>query len=70
MCVGALLLARVPRVVFGTREPKTGACESIFAIPNEPQLDHRMVVIGGVEKERCRELMQDFFKRQRSKRAG
>lgn len=67
MCIGAVLLARVPKVVFGAHEPKTGACESVFAIPNEPALDHRVAVIGGVEAERCRELVQAFF---RDRRAG
>jgi tRNA(adenine34) deaminase len=61
MCIGAVLLARIPRVVFGAREPRTGACESVFAIQNEPRLLHRPVVIGGVEEVRCRELMQRFF---------
>jgi len=61
MCTGAAILARIPRLVFGAREPKTGACESVFSIPNEPSLSHRMVVIGGVEADRCRELMQRFF---------
>ena len=62
MCIGAAILARVPRVIFGAREPRTGACESIFSIPNEPRLDHRIVVTGGVLAPRCRELMQDFFR--------
>ncbi len=61
MCIGAVLLARVPKVVFGAREPRTGACESVFAIQNEPRLLHRPAVIGGVEESRCRELMQRFF---------
>lgn len=65
MCIGAAILARVPRVVFGAREPKTGACESLFSIPNEPRLDHRIVVTGGVEADRCRELMQRFFREKR-----
>jgi tRNA(adenine34) deaminase len=65
MCIGAVLLARIPRVVFGAREPRTGACESIFAIQNEPRLLHRPVVIGGVEEDRCRELMQRFFSERR-----
>jgi tRNA(adenine34) deaminase len=69
MCVGALMLARIPRVVFGVREPKTGACESVFALPNEPRLDHRMVVMGGVEADRCRNLMQTFFESRRGKAA-
>jgi len=66
MCVGAALLARVPRIVFGAREPKTGACESVLAIPNEPGLEHRITVIGGVEADPCRELVQEFFRRRRA----
>ena len=61
MCIGAVILARLPRVVFGAREPRTGACESIFAIPNEPRLMQRIAVLGGVEEAKCRELMQRFF---------
>jgi tRNA(adenine34) deaminase len=66
MCIGAVILARLPRVVFGAREPRTGACESIFAIPNEPRLLHRIAVIGGVEENSCRELMQRFFAQRRA----
>jgi tRNA(adenine34) deaminase len=65
MCIGAVLVAKVPRVVFGAREPRTGACESILAIPNEPRLLHRVAVLGGVEEERCRALMQRFFEARR-----
>lgn len=65
MCVGAALLARLPRLVYGTAEPKTGACESILAIPNEPRLEHRMAVLGGVEAERCRMLLQEAFRARR-----
>jgi tRNA(adenine34) deaminase len=65
MCVGAMLLARVPKVVFGAREPKTGACESVMSIPNENGLEHRIAVVGGVESERCAELLQSFFRIQR-----
>lgn len=65
MCIGAVLLARIPRVVFGAREPRTGACESVLSIPNEPGLLHRVVVIGGVEEARCRDLMQRFFAQRR-----
>jgi tRNA(adenine34) deaminase len=67
MCVGAALLARVPRVIFGVREPATGACESVFSIPNEPALEHSMVVTGGVEEAPARELMQAFFRDRRTK---
>jgi tRNA(adenine34) deaminase len=70
MCIGAVLLARVPKVVFGAREPKTGACESILSIPHEPLLEHSVAVVGGVEESKCRDLLRDFFKAQRRKRAG
>jgi tRNA(adenine34) deaminase len=62
MCVGAILLARLPRLVYGAREPRTGACGSVLSIPDEPMLDHRLAVIGGVEHARCRELMQSAFR--------
>ena len=65
MCIGAAILARVPRVVFGAHEPNTGACESVFSIPNEPRLGHRIVVTGGVEEDRCREIMRRFFQGRR-----
>lgn len=67
MCVGAALLARLPRLIFGVREPATGACESLFSIPNEPALEHSMVVTGGVEEDRARELMQAFFRERRKR---
>lgn len=70
MCVGAMLLARVPRVVFGAREPRTGACESVVSIPNEPALDHHMTVIGGVEADRCAALLRSFFEERRGAGEG
>ena len=70
MCVGAMLLARVPKIVFGAREPKTGACESILSIPNEPALGHRITVIGGVEADRCAVLLQSFFRERRDAEDG
>jgi tRNA(adenine34) deaminase len=70
MCIGAAVLARLPRVVFGAREPKTGACESVFSIPNEPALDHSIVVTGGVEEKRSKELMTAFFRHRRSGEAA
>ena len=70
MCVGAILLARLPRVVYGVREPRTGACDSVLAIPNEPGVEHRVAVIGGVEEDRCRELVQRSFRTQRERHTG
>ena len=66
MCIGAVILARIPKVVFGAREPRTGACESIFDIPNEPRLMQRIAVLGGVEEAACRDLMQRFFEARRT----
>jgi tRNA(adenine34) deaminase len=65
MCVGAAMLARIPRIIFGAREPRTGACESVFSIPNEPGLDHPIVVTGGVEADRALALLQAFFRDRR-----
>jgi tRNA(adenine34) deaminase len=65
MCIGAVLVAKVPRVVFGAREPRTGACESVLAIPHEPRLPFRVAVLGGVEEGECRALMQRFFEARR-----
>jgi tRNA(adenine34) deaminase len=65
MCVGAMVHARVARVVYGAREPKAGAIESAMRAHEHPSLNHRMVAEGGVLDGACRELMQDFFQRRR-----
>jgi tRNA(adenine34) deaminase len=61
MCVGALVHARVQRVVFGAREPKTGALGSAFDALAIPALNHRFAVVGGVLEADCRALVQRFF---------
>ena len=61
MCIGAIILARVSRVVFGARDPKAGACGSLFDLPSEPQLNHRVAVTGGVLEQECQALIQKFF---------
>lgn len=65
MCIGAIVLARIPRLVFGATDPKAGACGSIMNIPPEPRLNHRVEVIGGVCAEDSRALLQDFFRQLR-----
>ena len=67
MCVGALIQARVARLVFGAPDPKGGACVSLYHLPEDPRLNHRLEVTGGVREEECRELLQEFFKARRSK---
>ncbi|GGP36797.1 tRNA-specific adenosine deaminase [Saccharothrix coeruleofusca] len=61
MCAGALVLARVSRVVFGAWEPRTGAVGSLWDVVRDRRLNHRPEVVGGVLEERCAALMKDFF---------
>jgi tRNA(adenine34) deaminase len=65
MCLGALLAARVRRVVFGAPDPKGGACVSLYRLPEDNRLNHRLEVTGGVREAECRELLQEFFKARR-----
>ena len=65
MCVGALVLARVRTVVFGAREPKTGALVSTARALDNPSLNHRFDVVEGVLDAECREIVQGFFKARR-----
>ncbi len=61
MCAGALINARVARVVFGAWDQKAGACGSVFDLTREPRLSHRLEVFGGVCLEQCSELLRRFF---------
>ena len=61
MCAGAIVLARVPRVVFGTTDPKAGAVGSVFDILREPRLNHRPDVAGGLLAEDAGDLLRAFF---------
>jgi tRNA(adenine34) deaminase len=65
MCIGAALNARVSRVVFGAWDPKAGACGSVFDLPREPRLTHRMDVFGGVCSEESSALLKRFFESRR-----
>jgi tRNA(adenine34) deaminase len=69
MCIGAIVLARIPRLVFGATDPKAGACGSIMNIPPEPRLNHRVEVVQGVCAEDSQALLQDFFRRLRRESA-
>ena len=62
MCIGAIILARVSRVVFGAWDAKAGACGSVFDLPSEPKLNHRVAVTGGVLEQESQALLQKFFK--------
>ncbi len=65
MCAGALVLARVARLVFGAWEPKTGAVGSLWDVVRDRRLNHRPAVRGGVLADDCAALLADFFARQR-----
>ena len=61
MCAGAIVLARVPRVVYGCTDPKAGAAGSVLDVLSEPRLNHRPEVHGGVLADECALLLTDFF---------
>jgi tRNA(adenine34) deaminase len=65
MCAGAIIQSRISRLVFGARDPKAGACGSVFNLPDERRLNHRVQVVGGLLEHESQELMQTFFRRLR-----
>jgi tRNA(adenine34) deaminase len=65
MCAGAMQQARVARLVYGVTDPKAGAAGSVMNILDEPRLSHKLRITPGVEEERCRDLLNKFFKQLR-----
>jgi len=61
MCMGAILLARIDRVVFGCHDPKGGAAGSLYDLSNDMRLNHRFAVISGVREAECSSMLSDFF---------
>jgi tRNA(adenine34) deaminase len=68
MCAGAIVLARIPRVVFGCADPKAGAAGSVLDVLDVPQLNHRPEVVGGVLAADCSEPLRAFFRARRDAR--
>lgn len=66
MCAGAIVLARIPVVVFGAKDPKAGAVESLYRLLNDPRLNHRCTVAGGVLADQCGAILTEFFRAQRA----
>lgn len=66
MCAGAMIQARLPRLVYGTDDPKAGGCGSVYDIVRDGRLNHRVDVVTGVLASDCAELLREFFRRQRS----
>jgi tRNA(adenine34) deaminase len=67
MCAGAIVLARVPRVVYGASDPKAGAGGSVLDVLGEPRLNHRPEVVGGLLREECGEMLSEFFASRRDR---
>ena len=65
MCAGAIVLARLPRVVYGAADPKAGAVTTLYQLLNDPRLNHRAEVIAGVLAEPCGEIISRFFAQKR-----
>ena len=69
MCAGAIVHARLRRVVFGARDPKAGASGSVLAVLNHPKLNHQAEIVHGVLEANCASILQDFFRRRRKRKA-
>jgi tRNA(adenine34) deaminase len=65
MCMGAIIHARIDHLAFGAPDPKWGTAGSLYDIPNDRRLNHRLLVSGGIREEECRNLMQKFFRMRR-----
>jgi tRNA(adenine34) deaminase len=70
MCAGAMILARLDRLVYGAADPKAGAVESVFRILDEPRLNHRVQVTRGLLAEECGAVLSEFFRARRGKGAA
>jgi tRNA(adenine34) deaminase len=70
MCAGAIVLARLPLVVYGCTDPKAGACHTLYQIPSDPRLNHRAQVISGVLADRCAGVLSAFFAAKRRQGKG
>lgn len=65
MCAGAIVLARIPRVVFGAYDPKAGACGTLYNLVQDPRLNHRVDLVGGIREVQCGDLLKEFFGKMR-----
>ncbi len=70
MCAGAIVAARIPRLVFGAHDPKAGACGTLYNLVQETRLNHRVELLSGVLESRCSALLSEFFHKVRSGSVG
>ncbi len=66
MCAGAIVLARIPVLIFGAYDPKAGACSSLFTLTNDSRLNHRVHTVGGILQDKCGAMLQKFFTARRN----
>ncbi len=69
MCAGAIVQSRLARVVYGAFDPKAGACDSLYRLANDPRLNHRAEVLGGVLAPECGAILTEFFRTRRPGRS-
>ena len=69
MCAGALVNARISRVVYGCKDPKGGAVDSLFQIVTDPRLNHRLTVTSGILEQECADVLSEFFRERRRQKA-
>jgi len=65
MCAGAIIHARISRLVYGCKDPKAGGVDSLYSILNDRRLNHRVEVVSGVLEEKCSDVLQRFFRERR-----
>src|SRR4030042_3798822 len=70
MGAGAIVLARIPRLVFGACDPKAGACGTLFHIVQDERLNHRVEVVGGISEAKCSDMLKEFFSKVRTNGMG
>ena len=69
MCSGAIVLAKLERLFIGAKDPKAGACVSLYNIVDDPRLNHRLIMDVGLLEEECAKILRDFFAERRQERA-
>ncbi len=70
MCAGAIVQARIPRVVFGASDPKAGACGTLYNIVQDPRLNHTVELVSNVLADRCGDILKEFFAKVRGEEIG
>ena len=70
MCAGAMIQARIDRVIFGARDPKAGCAGSLYNLLEDSRFNHRVEVVEGIMEEQCRDIIKTFFRNKRSQKSN